>query len=344
MNKVTRKQRDVVIYFLYDPRDENQTPRYVGKSEVSLSNRLSTHISESKHPARQHWYKSRWFRKLESEGVKPSIKAIETVAPGESWQDRERYWIKTYRDMGYPLTNLTDGGEGTLNKVITDQTRQNIRNGQKRYYDKNGYPKKDIPDDVIADMGKLPDRILAKRAGVSIPTILYRRKDLGIPAYKPTKENRKEWLIDRYPKEQLDLLGKLPDAEVAENMGLHISTVAKIRKTLGIPICPSENTKRIEIPKEAYDLMGKMSDKDIGDKFGFPIYIIRLRRNEKGIPAKSRDVFDTVPKDCIDKLGTMPDYLLGKEYGYNGSTIGRMRKKLGIKSFPSPFNRFKDVS
>lgn len=344
MNSLPCKSKTVQIYVLFDPRDEKQTPRYVGKSEVELSRRLSTHIAEAKQPARQHWHKSRWFRKLEQEGVRPSIKAIEVVPPCESWQDRERYWIKTYREMGYPLTNLTDGGEGTINKVITDDIRKNISKGLKEAYKTNPPKLKTLPQHILDLLGKDTDSYVARLAGVSIPTITSRRKLLGIPLYDPTKESYKDKILRRYPKELIDKLGTVYDSELTKDFGLSTHSVSQIRVALGIKPLQSENTKRVEIPKEAYDLMGKLSDKEIGDTFGFPIYIIRLRRDEKGIPAKARDVFDTVPQDCIDKLGTMPDYLLGKEYGYNGSTIGRMRKKLGIKSFPSPFNRFKDVS
>jgi hypothetical protein len=93
--------------------------RYVGKT-VDLSDRKKGHRIEGRTRC------DAWKRSLRREDLEPVLEVIETVPVGANWVDRERYWIHYYRQNGARLTNLTDGGEGTQGRNITDEYREKL--------------------------------------------------------------------------------------------------------------------------------------------------------------------------------------------------------------------------
>lgn len=65
------------------------------------------------------------MRKLLNQGYKPTIHLLETVEGNGS--EQEKQWIAFYRQVGIkPLTNVTDGGEGTAGFVPTAEHRDKI--------------------------------------------------------------------------------------------------------------------------------------------------------------------------------------------------------------------------
>jgi hypothetical protein len=109
------------IYSLIDP--ETNEIRYIGKSN-NPKNRLVDHIRKSKY---SNVYKNRWISKLKEKNLSPIMNIIESVC-NDMWSEREKYWIKYYKDMGCKLTNLTDGGDGgnfgnDVNKKISEKLK-----------------------------------------------------------------------------------------------------------------------------------------------------------------------------------------------------------------------------
>lgn len=93
-----------IIYVLTDPRRDEV--RYVGQTQYDLRKRLREHLFHARKDCQT--YCARWIRSLLAEGVRPDILPIDyTDAPNE----REKYWIKYYRQHGSRLTNCTEGGE-----------------------------------------------------------------------------------------------------------------------------------------------------------------------------------------------------------------------------------------
>ena len=99
---------DCNIYVLVDPR--TGLIRYVGKTVRSLDDRLRGHLADAKRRSTRRV--ARWINTLLRDGLRPEICSIEVVSSGGDWVEREKYYIKLYRDMGNDLTNLSDGGEG----------------------------------------------------------------------------------------------------------------------------------------------------------------------------------------------------------------------------------------
>lgn len=95
------------IYTLSDPF--TLEVRYVGfTSRPSI--RLSAHISESRRPG-VNTHKSCWIRSLLRNGSVPIMSIIQS-GTSRGWEQAERKWIKHYRDIGYSLTNMSNGGHG----------------------------------------------------------------------------------------------------------------------------------------------------------------------------------------------------------------------------------------
>ena len=110
----------IKLYKLSDPRYPDDI-RYIGQTSKSLKNRLSIHISPKSLISKTH--KNNWIKSLLDINILPSITLLEEVSI-EEWNTKEIFWIKFYRDLGYRLTNSTDGGEGMLNP--NEETRKKL--------------------------------------------------------------------------------------------------------------------------------------------------------------------------------------------------------------------------
>ena len=119
MSSSTEKN-PVLIYILKDPR--NEEVRYVGKTSRGLNKRFGQHMRDKKKNHRCNWIQS-----LKKEGLKPILELIETVVADGDWAEREKYWIEYYRKLSVNLTNQTDGGEGVVGRVVSEETREKIR-------------------------------------------------------------------------------------------------------------------------------------------------------------------------------------------------------------------------
>lgn len=98
-----------VIYGLVDPR--TLLVRYVGLASRGLK-RARAHRVPSRLAERSH--KSSWIKSLLAAGLDYEIVVLEETSR-EALCDAERFWIAYGRACGWPLTNLTDGGDGALN-------------------------------------------------------------------------------------------------------------------------------------------------------------------------------------------------------------------------------------
>jgi len=113
-----------IIYVLIDP--ETIEVRYVGMSSRGLT-RIKEHLFYGR-KYRKHLHKYCWVNSLYSRGKTPIVRIL------QQWEcidykdmcRAEKYWISYFRAIGSPLTNLTDGGEGTLGIKVSKETRKKI--------------------------------------------------------------------------------------------------------------------------------------------------------------------------------------------------------------------------
>lgn len=103
--------------YIYVFLDETGTPVYVGKAN-DFKTRYDGHMRDIR---RYDTYFYRWLKK-QIAFQKPFYTDILEVCNLKNWQKREKYWIKKFKDIGFPLTNMTDGGDGNNNQVFSRES------------------------------------------------------------------------------------------------------------------------------------------------------------------------------------------------------------------------------
>lgn len=97
-----------LIYTLIDPK--TNLVRYVGQTTKKLEQRLSAHINKAKNSSNKTTHKNTWIKSLINENLRPIIKLVEVVSDDE-WKEKEKYYIKKYKEFGFDLLNLSEGGD-----------------------------------------------------------------------------------------------------------------------------------------------------------------------------------------------------------------------------------------
>jgi group I intron endonuclease len=108
-----------IIYAICDPITEDI--RYIGKSVKGLA-RCNEHWYRRYEQKHAHFHFYRWLKTL---AVKPVFKILETCETKEELSLRERIWIAVYKPSGR-LTNMTDGGDGSVGRLHSAETRKRI--------------------------------------------------------------------------------------------------------------------------------------------------------------------------------------------------------------------------
>lgn len=109
----------VTIYTLADPTTGEI--RYVGKA-IDLAARFHGHFYENHQTSKSH--KANWIKSLKDRGLKPVMEVLEQTTD-DDWQESERFWIESLRQLGFKLTNLTVGGDGITRML--PEVREKIR-------------------------------------------------------------------------------------------------------------------------------------------------------------------------------------------------------------------------
>jgi group I intron endonuclease len=105
--------------------------RYVGQTVQSLSKRLYKHLYEID---KYNSYKNAWLKKLRRLDLLIDIEIfIIEECDVNQLSEREIFWIKEYRTIGYSLTNTTEGGDcGSLGHKHSDEAKKKISEAGKR--------------------------------------------------------------------------------------------------------------------------------------------------------------------------------------------------------------------
>jgi group I intron endonuclease len=112
--------KQITIYTLSDPITNEI--RYVGKTKNSLTTRMYQHIRDSLYNGTNS-YKKAWIKGLILKGMLPIIEELEIVLNHNCWKQSEQYWIAQLKSWGFNLTNMTDGGDGNQNQIMSLESR-----------------------------------------------------------------------------------------------------------------------------------------------------------------------------------------------------------------------------
>ena len=118
-----------IIYGLVDPR--TLLVRYVGKSTHGM-----TRPREHRRPSRLRdgGRRANWIKSLLALGLNYEITVLEEAASKEALYAAERWWVSYGRACEWPLTNLTDGGEGVHGWKASEATRAKISIAAKKRF------------------------------------------------------------------------------------------------------------------------------------------------------------------------------------------------------------------
>lgn len=110
-----------LVYGLVDPR--SLLVRYIGKSSSGLR-RPNDHCKpyELKKPG----HKSAWIASLLADGLSYTVAILEGLDTHCELSAAEQWWIVFGRACGWPLTNLTDGGDGSYGWSPSAETKSKI--------------------------------------------------------------------------------------------------------------------------------------------------------------------------------------------------------------------------
>jgi len=170
------------------------------------------------------------------------------------------------------------------------------------------------------------DWVIAERLG--LPTYCVRRKRqlLGITAYGESFVRGSPHAF-RWTKEQMALLGRESDIQVARRLGISAAAVWRKRVQLGIrALTPKQH---IEWTKARSALLGKLSDKGLAKRWGGKAETIARKRTELGIEPFVRT---TPPRrsPALKAILRLPVHEICRRYRVSTETIKRLRRELGI--------------
>lgn len=92
-----------------------------------------------------------------------------------------------------------------------------------------------IPDSCVHLLGKVTDLEVAKIAKIGVSSVSKLRREAGIPQHDLGKARRE---LSNLPDFAVELLGKLPDPEIAQQVCCSRIKVTNIRVAAGIAPCP----------------------------------------------------------------------------------------------------------
>jgi hypothetical protein len=186
------------------------------------------------------------------------------------------------------------------------------------------------PKNRLALLGKIPDRELAARTGVSPRTVANERKRRGIEPCFPAVDAIK-WT----PK-MIALLGTASDRAVARELGISHRAAGEKRRMLGIPgFRPRPHHRQgFFWTPEDLALLGTMSDPELGELLGISHATVYLKRRRLGIcPFQPKPVDVEWTEEMLGLLGKVPDAEVAQRYGLAIVTVYRKRSSLKIPAF-----------
>ena len=114
------------IYALADPITGDY--RYIGKADNPVD-RYARHLRPYMLNRRNH--KTAWIRNLLSRNLKPILVILAKVAYSQ-WQEMERDTIARAKARGYKLTNSTSGGDGSMDLIISEESKRKMSESHKK--------------------------------------------------------------------------------------------------------------------------------------------------------------------------------------------------------------------
>lgn len=111
-------------FYVLSASSDEQNIRYVGVTTRSIIERFYGHKYCAKHKNKRGLPVHKWMFSHYSKGETIIVKQIDKCDSNE-WEDREKYWIKYYKDKGFNLLNVSEGGNGVVTKEMRSESSIN---------------------------------------------------------------------------------------------------------------------------------------------------------------------------------------------------------------------------
>lgn len=113
--------RQYSIYVLWHTTEDNIF--YVGCTSHSIENRFKKHVKDALRGETKNTHKNNTIRKyIDNIGYR----LIDVAPTFKEMLKLEIGWIAAYKEAGFKLTNMTDGGEGSLGRKHTEASKRLI--------------------------------------------------------------------------------------------------------------------------------------------------------------------------------------------------------------------------
>ncbi len=111
-------------FFIYALTDPDGSVRYVGQTSQGMR-RPRQHLYRSRDLSRRD-HRGAWIRSLTSVGAMYGVEVLELFADRAWLNFAEARWIAHGRNQGWRLTNHTDGGDGCVGRIQSDETKKKM--------------------------------------------------------------------------------------------------------------------------------------------------------------------------------------------------------------------------
>lgn len=108
-------------FYVLSSSEDPENIRYVGVTTKQINERFSQHKYCANHLEKRGLPVHKWMYSKYKNGGTIIFKKIDECG-NDSWEEREQYWIKYYRDKGYKLLNISKGGKGVITKDMRDKS------------------------------------------------------------------------------------------------------------------------------------------------------------------------------------------------------------------------------
>lgn len=241
---------------------------YIGRTCTSLNLRKQRHKARAKN--QESGLKNQYLRKI---NYKFSIFLLEIIDDIEKAYEKENYFIEFYNSP----TNEKKAGK----------ISQRFKNLKIQWC-----------EEMIKELGTMPDYIFARKFNISKAVAMKNRKDLGIISYAEKTGNFGTFKKGNIPsplarqqrfikEKDVHILGKMTDKEAAKILGVSFQTVFQERKRRGIK--DFRNASAVIIDDKTVKLLGTMSDKKLSELSGYSYKKIISKRNELNIKSYGKN-------------------------------------------------------
>lgn len=109
------------LFYVLTSSDDPTNIRYVGTTTKTLKQRFSSHKYNATHKERRSQPVHKWMYKKMQDGFQINITEIDQCDEN-IWESTERKWIQYYKELGYDLLNVSEGGQGVITKEVRSKS------------------------------------------------------------------------------------------------------------------------------------------------------------------------------------------------------------------------------